>query len=649
MIGLKKYFFLVFLLAYNILVFSQSPVVVPLDHNPVLRSNKPTILKSNTQADAVSLPFFDDFFYYWRSSQPDQNLWVDRYVYINNSYPVLPPSNGVATFDALDADGNVYRGSSSTFPADTLTSRPILLSQSDNDVYLSFFYQPQGHGDRPDPGDSLILQFKSYNNEWRTVWKADNRIVGNANNRKNTIFEWINNEWFAVWETESAESPPFKEVFLCVEGEYLHEGFQFRFVNYVSLEQDRFNLGRRSNADHWHVDYVRLDRDRHENDAMYDVAIIAPMKTLIRGYQSIPWNQFPSAIANRLEPMVEMTYRNNNNHDLPVLSRNFTIIEIRDDGKNDTIHLPPGGAYDIKAGEIITFKQIIINPFEYTPAESALFEIKGYLITDRNDWKANDTVRFYQFFKDYFARDDGTPESGYGFRNNAHGCAVACRHETFMPEYLQAVMLYFNQTDNNVSAQYRFRIAVWRDNNGRPGEQIYLSSKEYKPEATGQFTRYDLGRDVFIEKYFWVGWVQVTSGFLNVGFDRSYNDRGNLWYNTGSWREDTNDGTLMIRPVMGQRKDLPTSAELPAIAANVRVKFFPNPASQLIRIEPETDNIVLTDYDVEIYDAIGRLNYRAPYTGDYIDVSEFEQGSYIIRFIHKNSGQFQTEKIVIAR
>ena len=648
MIGLKKYFVLFFLLVYNILVFGQTPVIVPLDHNPTLRSVRPTMLKNSVQADTVSLPFFDDFSDYWRSPHPDQSLWMDRHVYINNSFPILPPSNGVATFDALDADGNIYRNpSSSSFPADTLTSRPIRLSQNDNDVFLSFFYQPQGFGDRPDPGDSLILQFKSYSDEWKTVWKADIRNVGNAGNRISSVFEWIGNEWVSVWEAESAESPPFKPVVLPVEGAHLHRGFQFRFVNYVSLDRDQFNPGRRGNADHWHVDYVRLDRNRHENDtAKHDVAMIAPMRTLIRGYQSIPWNQFEFAAPLLLESMVEMTYRNNNNATLAVY-RNFTITDVYNNTKIDL----SGGALNIRAGEIITFRQNIINPFISTSVDSALFEVKGYLETDQNDWKANDTVRFSQFFSNYFARDDGSPESGYGFLGpNAQNFAVACRFETFMPDYLRAVKLYFSPTDNNATARYRFRIAVWRDDNGRPGEQIYLSSREYRPENFGQFTRFDLGRDVFVANRFWVGWVQVTSGFLNVGFDLNHNDRGNLWFNTGSWHEDSNNGTLMIRPVLGKRDDLQTPAELPALAANTQIKIYPNPASQLIRIEIDTsDEIVFTDYEIEIFDVVGRLLYRTPYTNDYIDVSGLESGFYLIRLINRKTMQFQTERLVIFR
>jgi len=615
---MMKYLVFSFLLVYSALLFGQTPMLVPLDQNPALRNREPKMLKSSTQIDTISLPpegFFDDFSYYSRSSRPDQTLWMDNYVYINNHYPIEPLSIGVATFDALDANGNVYKNTSTSFPADTLTSRPIDLGvEGMRNVYLSFFYQPQGYGDSPEPDDSLIVQFKSpVTEKWRTVWNIPGTTMH-----------------------------PFKQVLLPVDGEYLHKGFQFRFINYVSLEQNSFNTGRKGNADHWHIDYVYLNDNRSETDtAMLDVAMIVPMKTLITGYQSIPWNQFQFAAASKLEPVMSMTYRNNYHSELPVLDRFFSITDLY---RNITSSLTLGG-YDIEAGQITTFSRNIFNPFESTTVDSAMFELKGYLRTNPDDRKENDTVHFIQIFKDYFARDDGSPENGYGLSYNAQGCAVACRYETFMPDSVRAIQLYFNPTNNNVTAQYKFRIAVWRDDNGRPGEQVYLSSSEYSPKTTGQFTQYNLSKPVYVSKYYWIGWVQVTTGFLNVGFDRNYNDKGNLWYHTGEWQQDIHDGTLMIRPVLGKRKNLITQVEQPATVTNTRMIVYPNPASQRIRIVSET--FISSDYDVELYNVAGRLLYRAPFTNDHIDVSSFEPGFYIVRIIHRKSGVFQSQKLVI--
>ena len=134
---------------------------------------------------------------------------------------------------------------------------------------------------------------------------------------------------------------------------------------------------------------------------------------------------------------------------------------------------------------------------------------------------------------------------------------------------------------------------------------------------------------------------------MNVGFDRNYNDKVNLWYNTGNWIEDTNDGTLMIRPVLGPMNVI-SSNELPEMNENI-MKLYPNPASQHVRIEIETSETVIhADYHVEIYDSAGRLHYSAPYTAEYIDVSAFEAGMYIVRLIDRKTGNVHVQKLIVS-
>ncbi len=612
------------LLLLRIPLWGQQPEVVPLERNPALYLEGGRSERIRTaRADTVNLPFIDDFSYYAESPYPDQSLWMDRYVFINNDYPVQPRSNGVATFDALDADGKLYNNNSPRFAADTLTSRPVNLGESGvTNVYLSFFYQPQGIGDNPETGDSLILQFKSADQEWRSVWNTPGTTV-----------------------------QPFKRVLMPVPPNYLHKGFQFRFVNMVSLEVDPYNPGAKGNADHWHIDYVSLkDIQSPEDTAILDVAVIAPLKSLIKGYTSIPWNQFRYAATTRLESQISITYRNN-------YYKSFFIpkvFEIRDiyHPLSAPIQIISGGE-NLPGGKIETFYQDLFNPFISTSVDSALFELKGYLQTDDADRKENDTVRFYQTFKNYFARDDGTPESGYGYRGiNAQDCAIACRYETFTPDSVQAIALYFNPTDsNNVTSRYIFKIAVWKDDNGRPGEQVYLSNEEYSIKEKGKYVTYVLEKPIYVTKYYWIGWQQVTSGFLNVGFDRSYNDQGNLCYNSsGVWQTDVNKGTLMIRPFLGKRSDFYTSVVDPETATATKMRVYPNPASQYIYIAFDTlTGINPADYDIEIYGQTGRLRYRRTYTDAYIDVSSLEQGLYIVRLVHKKTKQSLTQKILINR
>ena len=96
--------------------------------------------------------------------------------------------------------------------------------------------------------------------------------------------------------------------------------------------------------------------------------MMTSMKTLIKGYQSIPWNQLQYAAASKLEPKMEMTYRNNH-YSGQFVDRYFTITDLY---KNITINLNPGGD-NIAASQIIKFNWDVGYPFESTSVDSALF------------------------------------------------------------------------------------------------------------------------------------------------------------------------------------------------------------------------------------------------------------------------------------
>ena len=96
--------------------------------------------ESNTkQKLGITLPFIDDFSYPF--NQPDNNLWDSSSIFINRSYPVNPPTIGVATFDGLNAEGLAYSIdlSNPQGEADILLSKEIDLSNV-NSAYFLFYY-----------------------------------------------------------------------------------------------------------------------------------------------------------------------------------------------------------------------------------------------------------------------------------------------------------------------------------------------------------------------------------------------------------------------------------------------------------------------------------------------------------------------------
>ena len=124
----------------------------------VAHENIKNIPKQQNKA-TLTLPFLDDFSQH--THYPNQNIWKDFYTYVNASFPIDPPTYGVATFDGLDSTGYPYNFTNPTAYgiADYLTSESIDLTSPIDSVFLSFYYQPQGNGNKPEAKDSLRLEF----------------------------------------------------------------------------------------------------------------------------------------------------------------------------------------------------------------------------------------------------------------------------------------------------------------------------------------------------------------------------------------------------------------------------------------------------------------------------------------------------------
>jgi len=87
--------------------------------------NKPAKSRNLTRnLKGAALPFFDDFAY--PGPFPDDELWMENLVFINNTLGFELVSVGVATFDGLDGTGTPYGGGFGS--SDTLTSIPLDLS-----------------------------------------------------------------------------------------------------------------------------------------------------------------------------------------------------------------------------------------------------------------------------------------------------------------------------------------------------------------------------------------------------------------------------------------------------------------------------------------------------------------------------------------
>ena len=135
-------------------------IITGLSHNRQLaHTGARPLLKGAAAEEPLLLPFSDDFSS--DSLYPSTARWTDILVFVNNTFSVRQPSQGVATFDCLDERGNLYAtANQSVFAADRLTSRDIDLEYLPADsIWLSFLYEAGGIADRPESSDSLTLSF----------------------------------------------------------------------------------------------------------------------------------------------------------------------------------------------------------------------------------------------------------------------------------------------------------------------------------------------------------------------------------------------------------------------------------------------------------------------------------------------------------
>ncbi len=611
---------ILFLLLFIPIVGVGQEKIVELEVNPVIRKflkEKPVLLKSLMSPDTLELPFFDDFSR--ETIYPSPDLWEDQDVYVNFGYGVDPPSIGVATFDVLDSAGLIYdRASTFSFIADHLTSKPINLDGAGTDVFLSFYYQPMGIGDFPQIEDSLFLEF----------------------------FSPVDTSWTNVWSVPGTGKiitpPPFKHVIIPVsDTKYLKKGFKFRYFNYASITTNNLDPGRRTNCDHWNLDYIYLDKSRFPADTVpHDVVVSAPLLSLLKNYEAMPWRHFRSTFLAEMGSTIPLSYINQDSI-VRNVTRNF---EIYDEYMGSLAHSYTGGAFNIGPWDTINYKSTLIYTYDSPREGTALFSVKAWLVTDDFDRKINDTVYYLQHFGNYFAYDDGTAEAGYDISGDwTENQGVACQFNSFIPDTLRAIQIFFGRSYEEGNDGY-FHLVVWDDDNGKPGNLIY-SDENLRPgfrDSLNIFYTYNLKESIFVNGMFYIGWIDTSPIFLNVGYDRNRNKSSKMFYQkNGIWYGSSfgKPGALMIRPVVASG----IVTGLPDLPGQVSFNIYPNPASNVLKIGYDKPQY-FDRFNLYIYDSFGRKIKSYTFPVQEIDISALAPGLYIIEI--KNSNRSERKKFL---
>lgn len=580
---------------------SAQEVVTGLHSNPVVaRTYKTSVSRASAIPDTLTLPFFDDFS--GHSVLPYTGRWADNDVFINNTYSDKQITAGIATFDALDKTGRLYTTANTTgFSADKLTSLPIDLrySAADN-VYLSFFYQPGGLSDSPEPADSLTLQFLSPSE----------------------------NKWYSVWKKEGSSDTSFKAAIIKIDNNrFLKKGFRFRFINYASLSPNLSDPSMIGNCDIWNIDYVMLNRNRTAADTVFaDVAYTLPLRSLLKTHEAMPLKQFNEIFLQEMRSEIPVHYRNND-----IKTRNVTRdFRIQDVYRNTEVYSYSAGATNIAPLTTVDYNASLVYTFSSPSKDSALFRVTASLKTDSFDPKSNDTLVYYQVFKNYFSFDDGSSEGGYGINGlGSRNAMVACRFESFVKDTLRAVKICFNDSYQE-SNKREFDLMIWANDNGIPGSVLYTVQELMVEQGTSinGFYTYTLPEGVVVNGPFFVGWKQRSETFLNAGFDINTPHEGRQYYYlNGEWSKSQMNGSLMIRPVLGSPL-LVTSVDDITVPEKNKTAFWPNPAKDYINLST-SDSRLPGKAQITISDMTGRKVLNAIYN-ERIDISDLHEGMYLI-------------------
>lgn len=558
------------------------------------------VLQHDTVVNPGHLIFVkDDGYSLWEDSLP--------HVLVNAQYSEDPVTIGMATFDGVDYNGvphdNTYANSYDI--AEYLTSKPINLDYDPKDsIYLSFYYQQKGLSDRPERDDSLVLEF----------------------------FSPITQTWYHVWATEgNLDDDLFHEVKLSITDTiFLKNAFQFRFKNYATLS---------GSYDHWNLDYVRLDRNRtNVGEVLTDIAFYNPLNSFIQDYTRAPWDHYKVSPAGRMISSYNVNLVN--------LGDAPRFVEKQEDFMDydgsflaqNPFHLAnPSLNPGVSPTNIAVNSAPVNVQFPANTNASSQFKFKSYLSVTPDANQENDTLFHTQIFDTYYAFDDGSAEAAYILTGS--GSKAAQKYTTYVQDTLKGLLFMFPQTSDNMPAT-DIKIKVWSD---IITDQILFQevvTPAYGSELNG-FIRFSLEENpIIVNGDFYIGWENLNSNDVLIGFDRNIDNRSRLYIDYGGgFGNSLLEGTLMMRADFGQANLAVPTAEVSKSASTI-LDIFPNPVQSILYIKNHE-----SIRDFQILDLMGKqIMSQSSLTDTFIDVSGLAKGLYLVRATV--NGQYICAKLI---
>ena len=604
--------------------------------------------------ETIGLPFFDDFANN-DGVYPTRDLWLDRDVYINNTMAPNPPSLGMATFDGLDPSGTPYDNFGQ---GDDLTSKPIDMSllSGEEDIYFKCYVAPRGYGLFPNFPDSLVLEFRNADREWKRAGSWNGSITNPGDVEP---FPW---EFFSIRIEDE---------------EYFHDAFQFRFQSYHSPG---------GLDDLWHVDYVKIEANDNESPIFNDAAFTQTPGSLLSRYTAMPWKQFKANVSGELrDDDIVSSYFNHSSVDKTIAADSkakvvnlTTNVELNANNTvANSVNIESQVYTNINTDGTGTFWSALESELSSFPADTEKADLSfdfSFPLTDQASQAfVNDNTNFTTHLDNYYAYDDGTAESAVFLVNQQDdGPEYAIRYRANVADQLQGVRFHFPHVDIDQETGQNFSIKVWVDPTGS-NDFNYLENNE--PDYIREFvsptypdaftdslqalTTYALEDgdgnstplDIPAGADFYIGLQQTSLGIkgVHVGFDVQYDARPHTFLNLGTFWfpiPEQFDGSIIYRPVMGEESPGNTAVDDLIETDDNLIRLYPNPTTGEVNVSLEEGNYI--DYNIQIFNNIGQL-VRIEKAASLLNLNDLQNGVYHLQFVNKNSLASYFRKVVVAK
>ncbi|MBT1712125.1 T9SS type A sorting domain-containing protein [Fulvivirgaceae bacterium PWU5] len=594
-----------------------------------------------------SLPFWEDFsftvindtsHYEYISDYPLDSMWYNSKSVLISNGGWNAPSVNVATLDGLDLLGipysndNMLNGFRDTLMSHAFEMTAVPEAQR-NTVFLSFFYQWQGHGEPPDPNDYLQLQFLNNDSIWENVMR--------------------------ILPKESFQPDVFYDTIIPISAaKYYHDEFQFRFLNY----------GRKSGPfDTWNIDYIYLNKNRALNDNSFpERAIASPATQLFGQYYAMPIQHFREY--DKTIGPVQFDVKNMKNQ-ANAISISYVVngtFSNYSEGATTPYSTLVGQA-TIKGelgGFMDPFERVRVNvPYENLPdttntsmfdpaADSIRIKLTLSVTGDTDDPQApsfapvdftsNDTLSVVYWLKDYYAYDDGTAEYSARMASPENKVAYAFDLAPGQTDTLAGFYAYFPVAGltGNRSADF----TIYGETDGLPDNNKVLyaiTGKSIQRRDVNQFQRIDIPEVVLVRDRFYIAFGNSAA---SIGLDVSQDTHDKIFdYVNQIWEpNDRITGSLMIRPIFGKGSgENPVTGIDPEETATP-VHCYPNPSNGSFYIDSRHHEVM------RVISITGQpISFETEVKGDgqQVTLRQPVPGLYILQLRHGDS--FWSHKILV--